>query len=271
LPPKTKVVTKKCKVLVRTESGNRETCDVEYTGEKCPQPDPHLNAFKTGFCSNGWCEGTKAKTWKGTPAPTCKFWETCPCDCHDLISKMFAMSDMERIPVDESGYVAEDGGFKRITDADRAQWAAERAARSSGMASDAPLVIESPAPGIVPPSIQRTFRPTASGRAARGELETQINQACAEWLVEQYPWPCTPLWISETIGKAAGIKPPSTGAITAALDKWQKLGYASVARKPVRFTGFTEEGIRLGLEVMKEEHRRKRDQIRSELERGVRR
>lgn len=270
VPPKAKNV-KVCKETVRTEGGNRETCGVEYDGERCPQPDPHLFRLKSGFCNNGWCEGTTAKTWRGNPAPTCEFWETCPCNCHDMVSKMFAMSEMERIPVNNSGYIVDDGGFKRPSPDEIAQEAAERRLRSNGSAPDAPIIIESPAPGIVPPLVARSFRPTATGRAARGELESQVNKVCGIWLVEQYPWPCTPLWISETIAKDEGIKAPSTGAITACLDKWAKLGFAVIARKPVRFERYTPDGVNIGLEAMKERARRQKNQARSELERGVRR
>lgn len=271
MPPRTKVATRTCREKVRTEGGNRVVCDVEFTGEKCPQPDPHILPFKTGFCASGWCEGTRAKTWRGDPAPTCEFWETCNCECHDMVSKMFAMSEMERIPVNNSAYVHEDGGFKRPSQDEIAREAAERRHRLDGAAPSAPVVIESPAPGVVPPLMARSFRPTATGRAARGELEAQVNRVCGVWIVEKYPWPCTPLWISETIAKDEGINPPSTGAITSCFNKWIELGFAVIRRKPLRFEHYTEEGIRLGLEAMKDAKRRKRDQARSELERGVRR
>lgn len=270
MPPKSKVVAKVCKLTIRTIDGKREACGASYTGEKCPDPDGHLNVLKTGFCSNGWCEGTKAKTWRGNPAPTCIFWERCPCNCHDAVSMMFDMAGMDRIPVENSGYKPDDGGFKRLTEAERAQEAAERRARSSGLAPDAPVILESPAPGIVPPVATRSFRPTVSGRAARGELEAQVNRICGEWLVENYPWPCTPLFISTRIGKDEGIKPPSTGAITACLNKWVEIGYAVIDRKPLRFTGFTSVGIEFGLDSIKEKAKRGEKQARSLQARGIR-
>ena len=270
MPPKSKVVTKTCKLTIRTIDGKREACGASYTGEKCPDPDGHLNPLKSGFCASNWCEGSKAKTWRGTPAPTCKFWERCPCTCHDAVSMMFDMAGMDRIAVDNSGYIADDGGFKRPSEAERAREIAERRARSNGAASDVPVVIESPAPGIVPPVVAHTFRPTVSGRAARGELEAQVNRVCGLWLIENYPWPCTPLWISETIGKDEGIKPPSTGAITACFNKWVEIGYAVIERKPLRFSAYTPDGIRLGLDAMKEKTKRAEKAKRSLQERGIR-
>jgi hypothetical protein len=269
VPPKAKVTTKTCRLIVRTIGGNREQCGIKYTTERCPEPDPHLKSMKTGACGINWCEGTKAKDWRGNPAPTCTWWETCPCLCHDLVSKMFAESGMDRIPVEISGYTVDRSQFWMPTDEDRAQWAAERAARSNATAPDAPIVIESPAPGIVPPMVTRSFGPTTTGRAARGELEAWVNKVCGMWLVEQYKFECTPLFISETIAKDEGIKAPSTGAITACLDKWAEIGYAVIARKPVRFVGYTPDGLQSGLEGIKDRYSRIKRTARQIQERGV--
>jgi hypothetical protein len=273
VPPKLKITVKKCNLLIRTIDGKHEICGAEYVKERCHGPDSdgfHLNPFKSGFCGNGWCEGIKAKDWRGNPAPTCKFWETCPCNCHDAVSMMFDMAGMERILMENSGYKVDRSQFWMPTDEDRAQWAAERSARSSGPGTSEPAVLESPAPGLVPASITRTFAPTPTGRAARGELETWVNTVCGIWLVEKYKWPCTPLYISETIAKDEGIKPPSTGAIAAVFTKWSDLGFADIQRKPLRFVSYTEAGLRLGLEGMKAEARRKQAVNRSLQERGVR-
>lgn len=270
MPPKAKAPVKVCRQIVRTIEGIREPCGIEYTGELCPERQDHLNVLKSGYCSNGWCEGTKAKTWRGDPAPTCIFWENCPCLCHDVVSQMFETAGMERIPVESSGYVPDHGGFWMPTDEDRARWAAEKVARSNVSGPNAPVVLESPAPGIVPASVARTFKPTASGRTARGELETWINRICGAWVVEKYPWPCTPVYISDRVAIEEGIPNPSTGAVSSVLNKWEILGYAVIARKPIRFMGYTEDGIRLGLEAMKDKVKRTKAAKRSAMERGIR-
>jgi hypothetical protein len=269
--PKAKVELVTCKVMVRTVEGIREACDLTYAkGKSCPEPGDHLNALKSGFCSNGWCEGVAAKTWRGNPAPTCKFWENCPCFCHDMISRMFAESGMERILVEKSAYQVDDGGFKHPTEAERALWAAEKAARSRATTPDAPTVIESPAPGIVPAIAARTFDPTATGRAARGELEQWVLEVTNVYAVDKEPEPCTPQAIAIEIGRRQGISPPSSGAVNAVLNRWLEYKFAIVERKPTRFIGYTSAGINKGLDLLKEEYKTAERQRKDKMMRGVR-
>lgn len=167
---------------------------------------------------------------------------------------MFAMADMERQVVDNSGYSPEHGGFWLPTLEERAQLAALSSSRSPV----APRIEESPAPDMVPATIVRAFVPTASGRAAPGELELWVKQQCDIWLVEQERFPCTPAYLAEAIGKDQGIKPPSVGAITAVFNRWEKLGFAVIASKPARFVKYTDDGVRLGLEGCKMRYKQKR-------------
>ena len=122
----------------------------------------------------------------------------------------------------------------------------------------APRVEESPLPDAVPATIVRAFNPTASGRAAPGELELWVKQHCDIWLVEAERFPCTPAYLSEEIGKAQGIKPPSVGAITAVFQRWVKIGFAEIGAKPARFLKYTDDGVKLGLEGCKVRHKAKR-------------
>jgi len=167
---------------------------------------------------------------------------------------MFQMSGMDRQVVDNSGYSPEHGGFWMPTLEERARMAV--LSKSSGPV--APRVEESPLPDAVPATIVRTFTPTNTGRAAPGELELWVKQHCDIWLVEKYPFPCTPAWLSEEIGKTQGIKPPSVGAISAVFERWVKIDFASIAKKPTRFEGYTSNGITLGLEGCKAKLKAKR-------------
>lgn len=241
---KVKVCTRKVR-----EAGKHVKCATEYTGAECPKKNDHLLPMKTGFCNNGWCEGSKAKDWRGNPVPTCEFIVTCPCSCHDQLDKLFAMTDAERIVVDSSGY--------RLPE--RTYW----------MPSDEPLpprstdggtvtheYVESPAPDTVPASIRRGFTPTPTGRAARGELEQWVKDECDVWLIDKPGEPCTPKYLAGEIARSQAIPPPSVGAISAVFERWVKLGFAVIDKKPTRFVKYTEDGIMLGLDAMKERAKR---------------
>lgn len=256
------VKTKTCKSKVR-QGSKWVTCLTEYTGTFCSNKDLHILPMKTGFCSNGWCEGTKPKDWRGRPVPTCEFYLTCPCKCHDQLNKLYELSEMERMPVDNPEYVPPHRTYWMPSDEPLAPL-------SSNVERAAAVVVESPAPDLVPATLRRSYEPTATGRAARGQLEAWVKNQCDIWLVEQYDFLCTPAWISEEIAKAEAINPPSVGAIGAVFDRWVKLGFAEVEKKPVRFIKYTEQGIKLGLEGLKLKAKRSLKQQRANQRRGVR-
>jgi hypothetical protein len=173
---------------------------------------------------------------------------------------MFQMSEMERMLVDNSTFKPERPTFWMPNPVDLA---ASRISSNDGAAS-APTIIESPAPDLVPATMARTFAPTATGRAAKGELEAQVKEACDVWLIDhptmpqRQARPCTPPWVSEEIGHKYGIKNPSVGAIDAVWKRWALIGFAVIEKKPTRFVKYTEEGIRLTLEGCKERARRQK-------------
>lgn len=155
---------------------------------------------------------------------------------------------MKRILVDKSEYHPE-----------RTWWMPSDeplAPLSIGAQVVAPTLVESPAPDIVPPSLRRPYAPTATGRAARGELESWVKDACDVWLIDQEQFPCTPAWIADEISKTQAITPPSVGAISAVFDRWSNLGFAKIEKKPTRFVYYSAEGITLGLEKMKDRAKR---------------
>lgn len=193
----------------------------------------------------------------------CKFFSTCPCKCHDELDKLFVMSDRERTWVDNPEWQPEPKEFWIPSD----DWGETRSLSSDEL-TPAPVRIESPAPDLVPATVVRTFAPTVTGRAARGELESWVKAKCDEWLIENYHTLCTPAWLAEEIAYDQGIKPPSVGAISAVFDRWVKLGFARVAKKPTRFLGYTDEGKKLGLDGLKAKAKRARDMARSEQRRG---
>ena len=99
-----------CKEKRRDMDGTDIPCDSPMvdlgSGVKiCSRKDDHVRPFKTGFCSSGFCEGTKARSYSGAPAMTCKFWLVCPCECHARLSEIFKMTGQERRLVDNPEYV----------------------------------------------------------------------------------------------------------------------------------------------------------------------
>jgi hypothetical protein len=252
---------KTCKALMR-DGGDHVPCGKQYLGDVCANKEYHLWKHRTGFCGQGLCEGTKAVNYRGQPLSTCKAIYNCPCTCHDELAKLFKLTGQERQVVDVSGYVPDFGGFVMpealpIVDS------------FSSSDTSGPVIIQSPAPGRVPTRIAKPFGPTPSGRAARGELESWVEEFCDIWLVEQDVEHCTPTYLSEEIGRAKGITPPSVGAIDAVLKRWVHLGFATTGRKPTRFIEFTEEGIQFGLVGLKEKAKRAKKMQRLAQKRGA--
>ena len=249
---------KLCGAIVKDSHGNLDTCTEPVRQEQgrnlpCRGRQYHMSKVRTGYCMIGSCEGTKPKSYLGHPMPTCTFWRTCPCKCHKVYDRMFAESGMDRQAVDNSGYTVDRGGFLPIEIVVRET---PSVLSSAPVATDGP-VYESPAPGLVPAVLARSFAPTPTGRAARGELEYDVKRAVDTFIIEQEDGYCTPVWIATEIGKFKGYAPPSTGAVTAVLERWVAYGFAEIAKKPTRFVRYTDEGVKMGLEALRDRHKRR--------------
>jgi hypothetical protein len=242
-----------CKAIYKNRYGAQEVCNRLLTKSGCPRSTIHLTKYVSGFCGIKACEGTIPLNVNGNALPTCKMWQTCACDCHLEYDKMFSMTNTERIAVNNSKY--EPASHAWIMP----DWDELALARlsSNPVAATAPGVIKSELPDEIPATVSREWTPTPTGRAARGELESQIKWACDVWMVDKDPEFCTLSHVSEEIGKHYGIRPPSLGAIDAAWKRWVLIGFANIATKPIRFESYTEEGIKLTLEGCKERARRK--------------
>lgn len=254
--------TKKCTAKIR-QAGKHISCGTTYSGERCPNKENHLLKMKTGFCSNGWCEGTKAKDWRGNPVPTCRMVCNCPCKCHDELDKLFAMTQSERVVVESSGYAPPRRTYWMPSDD-------PLPALSNNHATTPPVILESPDSSRVPATIRPSFNVTPTGRAARGELELWVKEECDAWLIDEPGVVCTPAYLATEIGRSKGITPPSVGAISAVFERWVSLGFAVVEKKPTRFVKYTDQGIKLGLDRMKAEAKRSKKRQRSDMMRGIR-
>lgn len=224
---------------------------------------------KSGFCSVGHHEGGKYPGPSGKLNKTCTLIDICTCDdptCHKFFNRMFNDAGLDRVAVDNSGYEPEILNFAF----EKPAIVAAAPILSNPSVVDTHNVLESVAPGIVPPRKRRDYVATSSGRAARGQLEDQVNDACTTWVVESEQKPCTPQYISDEIARKEGIKGPSTGAIAACFDRWEKIGYAEIGRKPTRFLAFTPYAVEHGLEQTKARAKRDEDSKKAASRRGER-
>lgn len=208
----------------------------------------------TGQCSRKQCEGTKPVDWQGNPMSVCLMWEWCVCDCHALITRMYKEVGMDRLPPEQPpAYIA------RLREQE-AKWDMpsvfdplpatplstpgdpnpQTIPREDVGDPVAPRVGGSVAPA---PAMPPRMQVTATGRRAKGTLESDVLVICIEFAGDVYEWEyCTPKLIAEEIGKRYAVEPPSTGAINAIWDRWEKLGFATQDKKPSRFVKFNLQG-----------------------------
>lgn len=214
--------------------------------------------FVTGYCGTGAHEGMRPKTPSGKPRKTCPRvihdrhnhpkW-SCECKCHKDLDMMFEMTGMERVHQDNPEYIPVRVEIILPTPE-------ERAARFTKRDVIPPRVIQSPLPERVPVTIERVWSGNDGPRVHRGELELRVKKECDQWILDNPEESCTPSYISEKIYEKYGGKVPSVGAISAVFDRWTKLGFALIGKKPTRFVGYLPDGIKYGLEGLKERARR---------------
>lgn len=224
------------------------------------------NKFMTGFCNDsgkpGQHEGQKPKSGD-KPLPTCEYWDTCPCVCHQNVDKMFEMTGLERRLVPNPEYVHEASEFV-IPDVaiDPLGPVAVPVAGVIGPDDDERPVAAQDGPSTAPLAQRRT--PT--GRAARGGLEAQVWEACRS--IEEEP--LTPKLVGEFIAEKYTIPTPSSGAINAVWDRWSKLGFAEQGKKPNRFVKFTGDGTWEELCRIKSSTKRQKKSAIAEARRTIR-
>lgn len=240
---------KVCKRLVHNGT-ERVVCGNIYKGTNCPRVE-HVLKIKTGFCSNGHCEGTTPHNFRGRAMPTCDFFRTCACECHVRFDEMFKLAEMERILLNKSAYVPERIDFNP----DDYLPTRKEDAPSNPLAPVAPVAVEgalAPPPPVAQPPL--TQRRTDTGRAAKGALEAQVWEQCVVFAAASIP--ATPKMLAELIADKYHIPTPSTGAIGAVFDRWVALGYAEKSARPVQFLKFTGEGTWEELDWMKAKARK---------------
>jgi hypothetical protein len=260
----TKQKIKACSARIKGPNLKVRDCGTPMLGERCANGEQHILPFPTGFCQMGACEGRRKESMSGVMMKTCSWWQRCPCDCHKIYDTLFGDSEMQRIVVDNSGYEPSPSPFWMPSPEERIAMLAEAHQHKD----NAPRVIESPMPEVVPMTLERSYNETPTGRLAPGQLEAWVKYHCDVWLVEKERFPCIPTYLAAEIARKEGIPLPSVGAIAAVFDRWAAIGFAVTAKKPVRFERYTEDGIRLGLEGCKD--RAKRNKRAAEAHAGRR-
>lgn len=209
--------------------------------------------FMTGFCNDygkpGQHEGQKPRSGN-KPLPTCAEWQTCPCNCHKMIDDMFEMTKMERRLVPNPEYAPQHDEFvmpEVVIDP-------LGVVASSGYGVTTPPDDEravTVAPGPVAAPLAQRRSPL--GYAARGALEAQVWDACFNMPGDD---DLTPKQVSEWIAEKYKVPTPSTGAINAAWERWVKLGFCELGKKPNRFLGFCNAGTWEELQKIKASKKR---------------
>jgi hypothetical protein len=221
--------------------------------------------YRTGFCGIGLHEGTSPVGVSGTPLKVCVFWIDCGCECHKELTEIFELTGVERTPQQNPKWSVPKSTFVMpsvVPTVEHSQSRMPLEGLELADPTDVPEGLKRPPTVPLPPAEGRSFGPTATGRAARGELEMWVREVTNAFVVEEQFDPnwkelCTPPYIAKEISRTQGVVAPSTGAITSVLDRWTNIGYAVTAKKPIRFVGYTEKGIKLGLEKMKADAKRK--------------
>lgn len=203
--------------------------------------------FPSGFCNGhgkpAQCEGTRPSSG-GHPLPVCPFWDTCPCECHRLVDEMFTMTGLDRQFMPNPDYIPEKTHWlppkveDPITGGDASGYVGPSTPDSN---EDAPPARVDP---VRPPLVERR---TPLGYAGRGTLEAQVWE-CVTALADIQPDTKT---VSDWIANKYAIPTPSRGAIQAVWIRWEKFGFATWAKKPVRFVAFKGDGSWTELERIK--------------------
>lgn len=219
----------------------------------------------SGFCGIGCHEGTQPVNHNGAPLKVCvaigsgpNAKDRCSCKCHKEIDKMYESAGLPRVP--------QQSPLWKPTPSPDLSWLYEEPegvqpasvfSGSQGTPTNAEPARDHGIP--VEPARHDPDERTPSGYRRKGQLEDSVNEVCTGYLKGKYKadenGDMTTKHIAYLIDPE---EPPSPGAIQSVLQRWEKLGYAEMRRKPVGFQMLTVEGMQKGLHAMKEADKAKR-------------
>lgn len=223
--------------------------------------------YITGHCANGAHEGNKTFSARGTLLQPCRGMYTwrftsafCTCWCHELAATVRTMTAVTSDPL----FVGTHGLVSA------ADVAASVASAPMPIAVNMPEVVITQDPHwlyrqmIASPKVStqlanmvrvkilneeaQEYSADESGeRRRRGELDANVEIVCRLWLDKLLPWE---LLTTDAISIMVDAEdPPSQGAIYSVLNRWANRGFAMIGTKPMRFIGFNESVLKMGLEA----------------------
>lgn len=201
----------------------------------------------TGFCGIGACEGTRPRSKSGQPLKTCPFDSShCKCMCHADIDELYKSQDIQRIQIHNPEYVKTRSPYTMPSVQEIMAARQEREdVPKARIINEGQTILE---------SAPVSFEPTPDGKRQRGQLEEEVLAVCTAFVKGELEHELlTPVLIGLEIDSDS---PPSSGAINAIFSRWSDMGFAHIEKKPLRFAGFTIEGLTLGVAVLREKHRR---------------
>jgi hypothetical protein len=176
----------------------------------------------------------------------CTAIDICACECHTIITQMYQMAGKPRP-------IRQNPNYEPARNVDLSWMNTLDPSLTGGVDTRTP--VERPSP-VVPSLAEsaRTFVPNVAGGRARGQLEDEVRRVCNRYMAGEIDGLLTTKLIATEIDKD---HPPSQGAIGAVLLRWEKIGFADVRLGPMRFAGYTIEGMREGLEKLKAKAKRR--------------
>lgn len=219
-----------------------------------------MSKWISGFCTSNHCEGTQPVNHNGTPLKVCVAIgdgpgtkSRCSCKCHIEIDKMYESADLTR--------VAQQSPLWKPAKSPDLSWLYED--RESELDSFVSKRSQATPDNVEPardhgipveqPRHDATDR-TPSGFRRKGQLEESVQDVCLGYLKGKYDADENGDMTTKHIGQLIDAEsPPSPGAVQAVLERWEKLGYAEMRRKPVGFQMLTAEGMQKGLSAMRHE------------------
>lgn len=239
------------------------------------------NKYPTGFCNPYQPLSGQSHEGDKVNRRVCDFWDSCPCYCHYMIDQMYEMAGLPREPAEQGAeYLAKRDHARLETDL-MLESITRNLRQSTILSNDIdtfPRVdIEGTAAGQLDSAhgtldqpLRPQFAPTPTGRRARGQLEYDVLEVCNDFASGVYDWEyCTPKLVAEQIGKKYAVEPPSTGAINAVWDRWEKIEFAVQDKKPSRFVKFTGKSTPEDLELLKGRMKRQKKRTVAEQRRGI--
>lgn len=120
--------------------------------------------------------------------------------------------------------------------------------------SPAPASAGEPAP--TPPPAPADEPEAKTNRRGRGELEADVKVICDQFVTGAIALGegefLTAHKIANRVKELRALEdPPSSGAVTAVLERWAEVGYATLNEKPKAFSDYTDAGRTEGLTALK--------------------